>query len=121
MAEHNELGKQGEELAVAFLKKLGYKILEVNWRSEKYEIDIIARDRGTLVIVEVKSRRNNVFTEPEASVTRQKQKTLIAAANSYIFRNRINDETRFDIIAIILNEEGHRITHLIDAFYPTLR
>jgi len=122
MAEHNELGKKGEELAVAYLRKLGYVIQETNFRAGRNEIDIIARDRDTLVIVEVKSRRSNYFAEPEYAVTLDKQRALIRAANSYIFRKNIQIETRFDIIAIILNNyEEAQINHLKDAFYPTLR
>jgi putative endonuclease len=65
MAEHNELGEKGEELARNFLRKKGYKIIERNWRFGKDEIDIIAIDNDYLVIVEVKTRRSNYFAEPE--------------------------------------------------------
>ena len=121
MAEHNELGKKGEELAVAYLREQGYAILATNFRAGRNEIDIVARDGETLVIVEVKSRRSNYFAEPEYAVTMDKQRALIRAANSYIYRKNIELETRFDIIAIILNDEEVHINHLKDAFYPTLR
>jgi putative endonuclease len=121
MAEHNELGKKGEELAVGYLREQGYTILATNFRAGRNEIDIVARDGDTLVIVEVKSRQSNFFAEPEYSVTKDKQKALIRAANSYIYRNNIDLETRFDIVAIILNNEEVHINHLKDAFYPTLR
>jgi len=121
MAEHNELGKMGEEIAVGYLRKKGYLILATNWRAGRNEIDIVARDKGTLVIVEVKSRRSNAFTEPEYAVNHDKQRALIRAANAYIFKNNIQDETRFDIIAIILKDDTPQINHLVDAFYPTLR
>jgi putative endonuclease len=121
MAEHNELGKQGEELAATYLREQGYIILDKNFRAGRNEIDIVARDKDIMVIVEVKSRRSNFFTEPEYAVTREKQRALIRAANSYIYRKNINLETRFDIIAIILKDEEVHINHLKDAFYPTLR
>jgi putative endonuclease len=121
MAEHNELGKQGEELAVAYLREKGYTILDTNFRAGRNEIDIVAREGDMLVIVEVKSRRSNYFAEPEYSVTKDKQKALIRAANSYIYRKNIDLETRFDIMAIILKDEEVHINHLKDAFYPTLR
>jgi putative endonuclease len=121
MAEHNELGKQGEEIATTYLLKQGYKILETNWRAGRNEIDIIARDKDFLVIVEVKSRSNDTFTEPEEAVTRDKQQALIRAANAYIFRKNINYEARFDIISIIHNKNETRVNHLKDAFYPRLR
>jgi putative endonuclease len=121
MSESNELGKQGEEIAIAYLLKQGYHILDKNWRSGRNEIDIIAKDRDFLVIIEVKSRRSDIFIEPEEAVTKEKQQTLIRAANAYIFRKNINLETRFDIISIIHNKDETRINHLKDAFYPRLR
>ena len=121
MAEHNELGKQGEEIATTYLLKKGYKILEVNWRAGRNEIDIIAKDKDFLVIAEVKSRSSGTFAEPEEAVTREKQQSLIRAANAYIFRNNINLDTRFDIISIIHNKNETRVNHLQDAFYPRLR
>lgn len=121
MAEHNELGKQGEEIAVAHILKQGYKVLDLNWRAGRNELDIIARDKDFLVIIEVKSRSNDKFTEPEEAVTREKQQALIRAANAYIFRKNINLETRFDIISIIHNKNETRVNHLKDAFYPRLR
>jgi putative endonuclease len=70
MAQHNELGKLGEEIAVRYLLEQGYKILERNWRNQHKEIDIIAMDGEELVIVEVKARMNDDFGEPYMSVTR---------------------------------------------------
>jgi putative endonuclease len=121
MAEHNELGKQGEEIATTYLLRQGYIILEVNWRAGRNEIDIIARDKDFLVIIEVKSRSSSTFSEPEEAVTRDKQQALIRAANAYIFKKNINLDTRFDIISIIHNRNETRVNHLKDAFYPRLR
>jgi len=121
MSEANELGKQGEEIATAYLLKQGYQILDVNWRAGRNEIDIIAKDKEFLVIIEVKSRRSDTFMEPEEAVTREKQQALIRAANAYIFRKNIDLETRFDIISIIHNRNETRVNQLKDAFYPRLR
>ena len=121
MAEHNELGKKGEEIALGHLQKLGYTILHTNWRAGRNELDIIARDKEFLVIVEVKSRQNSNFTEPEEAVTRDKQNALIRAANAYIYRYNLYLETRFDIISIVHNYKETRINHIKDAFYPRLR
>lgn len=120
MAEHNDLGKKGEEMALGYLRKNGYRIRDTNWRFGKNEIDIIADKNNFLVIVEVKTKKSNYFSEPEASVTKKKQGFLIRAANAYIKWNNINLETRFDIIAIIINQDQHKINHIHDAFYPTL-
>jgi putative endonuclease len=121
MAEHNELGKQGEEIATAYLLKQGYFILDVNWRAGRNEIDLIAKDKDFLVIIEVKSRSSDKFSEPEEAVTKEKQQALIRSANAYIFKKNINLETRFDIISIIHNKNETRINHMKDAFYPRLR
>ncbi|MFH1320951.1 MAG: YraN family protein [Bacteroidota bacterium] len=120
MAEHNILGKEGEELAVGYLKEKGYKIRETNWTHVKEEIDIIAEKDDTLIIVEVKTRSGYYFGEPEEFVARKKQKHLIKAANAYIEENEIDLETRFDIISIIYSGKTYKINHLEDAFYPLL-
>lgn len=120
MAEHNDLGKTGEEFAAEFLKNKGYRILAVNWRFGKDEIDLIARDGEELVIVEVKTRKTNYFGEPETFVSRQKQKALIRCANQYIRQHGFDGDTRFDIVAIILTPDGHQVHHIPRAFFPTL-
>ena len=89
MAEHNELGKKGEEMARKFLVEKGFEILATNWRYSKDEIDIIARKDNCLVIVEVKTRFSNVFGEPEEFVSNKKQSFLIRAANVYVEKNNI--------------------------------
>ena len=118
MAEHNELGKFGEEQALAYLQQHGYDILETNWTFQKAEIDIIAQDQNELVVVEVKTRASSYLAGPEDTVSKGKQKSIVTAANQYIIENEIDLETRFDIVSIILNEKETNIDHLIDAFYP---
>ncbi len=120
MAEHNELGKQGEEIATKYLRSKGFVVLERNWRFGRNEVDIIASDNTFLVIVEVKTRSSAAFGEPEIFVTRQKQKFLIRATNVYINWKNIDLETRFDIIAITITNSKAKIKHIRDAFYPTL-
>jgi putative endonuclease len=120
MAEHNELGKSGEQLAVEHLKKQGYKILETNWHSGKFEIDVIAQIKDQIIVAEVKTRTSNFLMEPEAAVTRDKRRMLIGAANIYVQRNNIELEVRFDIISIVMTKEEFRLNHIEDAFYPTM-
>ena len=120
MAEHNIKGQQGEELAVDFLQKKGYTLLETNWRFKNLEADIIASQGGTLVIAEVKTRSSNYFGEPETFVTKQKQKNLIKAAHEYIERNNLDLEVRFDIVSVIMGNNGNSINHIEAAFYPLL-
>ena len=118
MAKHNELGKRGEELAAQYLTEKGYEILERNCRNKHKEIDIIAKDGETLVIVEVKTRQSDDHGEPDLAVTRQKQTRLIYAANAYIFKYNLDINTRFDIISIVFKDGNPVIEHIEDAFLP---
>lgn len=120
MAEHNELGKSGEEYAYNYLEKKGFNILEKNWFHNKDEIDIIAIHDNCLVIVEVKTRSTLYFGEPQIFVTKKKQAFMIRAANAYIMQHDIHQETRFDIISVVLSNGRASIKHIPDAFYPTL-
>ncbi len=120
MADIHETGKKGEELAAAFLAEKGYTILETNWQSNHQEIDIIAKYRSMLVIVEVKSRKSVFYGEPELSVTRAKQRMLIKAANHYLFRQKLDLEVRFDIVAVVFRGDEPVIKHIENAYYPCL-
>ncbi|MCD0474333.1 YraN family protein [Flavobacterium sp. EDS] len=117
MAEHNELGKKGEDLAVEYLQQNGYKILDRNWTFQKAEIDIIATKENTMAIVEVKTRSSLDFGLPQDFVNPKKIQLLVKAVNAYINDREIDFEIRFDIIAIHKNKESFVIEHLIDAFY----
>ena len=117
MAEHNELGKQGEELAVEYLQKNGYTILETNWVYQKAEIDIIAQKETVLAVVEVKTRSSLDFGLPQDFVKPKKIQLLVKAVNEYVTAKDLEVEIRFDIIAIH-KEAGHfHIEHIDDAFY----
>lgn len=120
MAEHNELGKRGEQLAAEFLLKKGYKILTRNYSFKKSELDIVSENDGKLVIVEVKTRNSDYLAGPEVTVTKKKQRGIIRAANFYIEENDWRGETQFDIVSIILNQNEERIEHIEDAFYPLI-
>lgn len=117
MAEHNELGKKGEELAVEFLLNEGYKILDRNWTFQKAEIDIIAQKENILAVIEVKTRSSSDFGLPQDFVKSKKIQLLIKAVNAYINDREIDFEIRFDIIAVQKNGESFAIEHLTDAFY----
>jgi putative endonuclease len=116
MADHNELGKQGEEQAVDFLQKNGYEILETNWIFQKAEIDIIARKDETLAIIEVKTRSSIDFGLPQDFVKPKKIQLLVKAVNEYVDQNQLDVSVRFDIIAIHKNANNFNIDHLEDAF-----
>jgi putative endonuclease len=120
MADHNELGIKGEAIAKNFLLQKGYQILSCNYRFKKFEIDIICLHKDLLVVVEVKTRQTQFMAGPDKTVSKSKQKAIISAANAYIIENEIDNEVRFDIVSIILNEHKQEIEHLKDAFYPLL-
>ncbi len=101
MAAHNELGKWGEDLAAAYLAKKGYEILERDWKSGHHDLDIIARDEDTLVIIEVKTRRNRLFGDPEEAIDYKKRMSLQSAINHYVKSHRTGRDIRFDIISIV--------------------
>jgi len=118
LAQHYELGIRGEAIAKGFLLSKGYVILETNWRFNKLEVDIIADNGETLVFVEVKTRSSNNFGKPEEAVDFDKKMNLINAAEAYLNFLHAEMEVRFDILAIILNEDTTEINHIEDAFYP---
>lgn len=117
MAQHNELGKKGEQLAVDFLSNNGYEIIERNYRFEKAEVDIIAQNNEVLAIVEVKARSSTDFGNPEEFVKPKQIKNLVKAVDEYVTVNNLEVEVRFDIIAIVKDKNEFRIEHLKDAFY----
>ena len=117
MAEHNELGKEGEQLAVDFLIKNGYEIKERNWRFQKAEVDIIAQKNNTLVVVEVKTRSTDYFGNPQDFIKQQKINLLVKAIDEYVNTNDLHVEVRFDVIGIIKNEKETKTEHFKDAFF----
>ena len=117
MATQTDLGRLGESLAVNYLLKNHYIILERNWRFQKAEIDIIAKKEAQIIIVEVKTRTSNYFGDPQSFVSEEKIKLLLCAANQYLVSNNITLEARFDILAIIKNKSTQEISHFKEAFY----
>lgn len=120
MAEHNDLGKIGEERAQAYLREKGYTIRQANWVFEKYEIDVIAEKDGWLVIVEVKTRSTDTFEHPKEAITNSKIKNLVNAAHEYILQSDWKGETRFDVISVIPFGQAFKIEHIEDAFLPPI-
>ena len=117
MAEHNDLGNLAEELAASFLVEKGYKILVKNFRYQKGEIDIIAEFNNEIIIVEVKARGSDIFMEPQEAVTKKKIKSLVMVADFFMKDRNLDQEVRFDIIAVLPDQKGRlQITHLEDAF-----
>jgi putative endonuclease len=117
MADHNELGKLGEELAEEHLRKNGYAILDSNWTFQKAEIDIIAMKENTLAIVEVKTRSSLDFGLPQDFVKPKKIQLLVKAVDAYVNQKNLDLEIRFDIIAINKVGKDFNVEHITDAFY----
>jgi len=117
MAEHNELGKLGEQKAVKFLQDKGYTILETNWTFQKAEIDILAQKEDTLAVVEVKTRSSLEFGLPQDFVNPKKIQLLVKAVGAFVNKRNLDLNVRFDIIAIHKNDKTFVIEHLIDAFF----
>jgi len=110
-------GKAGEDMAVDYLMKKGYRILRRNFRFYHGEIDIVAEDGKFLVFIEVKSFRSKMFGEPEDAVNEHKRKKLRRTANGYLIKHGIEDRLcRFDVVAIDLEDALPRIRHIQDAF-----
>ncbi len=115
MAEHNDLGKEGEAMAVKWLREHGYTILHCNWRHSYHEIDIIATKGKFLHFVEVKARKASLYGGyPEASVTKKKFKNLQKAADEYLFLNPGHPWIQYDIISITLQRNGEAEYFLLE-------
>ncbi|MFC1666609.1 YraN family protein [Candidatus Omnitrophota bacterium] len=96
-----DTGKRGEDLAVSYLKKQGYKIIEKNYKTKQGEIDIIGRHRGCVCFVEVRARNTRRFGLPEDSINRKKQTQIAKVALSYIKRFGLEEENcRFDVVSV---------------------
>ena len=116
MAQHNDLGKKGEELAIDYLQDNGYVIIEKNYRFKKAEVDVIAQKEGVLVAIEVKTRSSNYFGNPQDFVNPKKIKLLVMAIDNYVIEKDLDVEVRFDIIAVLKNKDTYKIHHIEDAF-----
>jgi putative endonuclease len=112
------LGSRGEDLAVRYLKKRGFKVIERNYHCQWGEIDLIAREKNTLVFVEIKARSSSEYGLPQDAVDRFKQKKLIEVARAYMAERHLTEDipARFDVVAIHLTPAGPHIELIRDAF-----
>jgi putative endonuclease len=116
MAEHLDIGKEGEEIATRYLEENQYIILERNWRYRHKEIDIIASRDDRIIIVEVKVRKQIGAERLEEHINRQKQRYLISAANAFLLKMNLDLGVRFDIILLTGQSGAFTIEHIKDAF-----
>lgn len=122
MAEHNELGKNGENFAVEFLEGKGYQIITRNWRCGSNELDIVALDGDTLVFVEVKTRYSD-YIDPRTSMSKSKIRNFVNAVTMYLRKIQVNSNFRLDVIIIVMqsgfDNKGMYVEHYEDAILPT--
>jgi putative endonuclease len=119
VAQHNTLGKNGEQIAKDFLEQQGFEILDENWCFGKAEVDLIAFKHKTIIFIEVKTRTGSAFGQPEDFVDVKKQRLLTDAAEEYVYLMNHQGEIRFDIISILFdkNLEKYTLKHIEDAFW----
>lgn len=119
MAEHNNIGRWGEQKAAEYLEQHGFRIIWRDWRDGHRDIDIVAIDADCLVVVEVKTRRNADFMAPEQAVDARKIRNLSLAAAKFVRANNIEMPVRFDIVSVTGVPGGPcEINHIEDAFLP---
>ncbi|MBO7477645.1 MAG: YraN family protein [Salinivirgaceae bacterium] len=116
MSEHNNIGRDGEDVAASYLMQKGYRIVARNWRYGPKEIDIVARDGETMVFVEVKTRSTLAFELPQEAVTKKKMKNLVEAADAYMLQYNIELEGRFDIVGVLNGNPPKVIEHIVGAW-----
>ncbi|MDD5454241.1 MAG: YraN family protein [Candidatus Ratteibacteria bacterium] len=116
--EKRDTGKIGEDIAVKFLTRKGYQILERNWKMKAGEIDIVAADGDTMVFVEVKARSSTEYGTGEEAITEHKKDKIINAAKACLKHKGEDRPCRFDVISILLEKNGKikEINHIEDAF-----
>ena len=123
MAQHNKIGKIGEQIACEYLIAQGFIIRETNWRMGKLEIDIVAHKPNTdlLHIVEVKTRSSDENFDPMQAITAAKIRSLVSAANSYINFYDLHMSVQYDVMIIVGKVPDYQVLYIPDAFQPPLR
>ena len=111
-----KVGNRGEKIAVNFLKRKGYKIIEQNFLCHQGEIDIIAKKEKEYIFCEVKTRRNMNYGEPRDSVNYVKKKHICDATRYYLYKNDLYDKyIRFDVIEVYIHDDKTYINHIKNA------
>ena len=118
MAAKDELGQRGERIAERHLVARGMTVIDRNWRCSQGEIDLVLRDGDVTVVVEVKTRTNTEYKEPQEAVDWRKVRHIVVAADAYIKHFGIDLPVRFDIVTAVGDRPPFQIEHLENAFYP---
>jgi len=116
LARHNALGTEGEALAVQWLQEKKFILLHQNWRHSYYEVDIIAASGDTLHFIEVKTRQNKKFGEPEESVDRKKIVNLMKASEEFQYQYPEWKRVEYDVLSITINTDGIEYFFIEDVY-----
>lgn len=117
--DKDDMGRKGEAIAVAYLTEKGYRILDTNWHHGHKEIDIVSQIGSEIVVTEVKTRAENYAEEPWEAVTPSKIRNIVEVADVWLRINKVDLETRFDVISILLKKDGsYTLEHFEGAFIP---
>lgn len=116
-----ETGRRGEDLALAWLERRGFRLLDRNWRSGHKELDLVMESAARVHIVEVKTLTPPLQGQPYEKVDAVKQTRLIAAARHYIACRQIRKEVQFDVVSVILDGTRTEVQYIPEAFYPIIR
>lgn len=117
MATHNDLGKEGEQKALDYLREQGHTLLAQNYRNGRDEVDIITRQGNTIVFTEVKTRSTDYYGLPEEFVNSKKRKAMKKVAEAFLEEQNLDTDIRFDIISIIHTKGELKVYHIPDAFF----
>jgi len=116
MYTNQEIGKLGEDIAVNYLKKKGYKILDRNFDCRQGELDIIALDKKEIVFVEVKTRTSNRYGYPSEAVNKVKQKHMLQTIKYYLYIKNLNEGfVRIDVIEVYIKDNVYKVNHIKQA------
>lgn len=108
-----EIGRNGESLAEAYLRLLGYEILEKNFRCFRGEVDLIATDNSQIIFIEIKSRHSKEYGLASEAVTKEKLKHIYKTAEYYLVSKKLeNNDVRIDVIEIYIGEDECYINYL---------
>lgn len=118
MAQHNEFGRWGEEIACRHLATHDYRLLHRNWQCGHLEVDIIADHFGEIVFVEVKTRHDELYQDATDAIDLSKKQHLISAAKAFMNYYKVEQPYRFDIITIVGTTASYAVNHIENAFTP---
>ena len=118
MTNRKKLGSEGEQIALTFIKKRGFKILSTNYRSPVGEVDIIAAKKNLISFIEVKTRQSSHFGHPEEAIRRKKMKRIIRTAQHYLVTHNLYDKVtvRFDVLSLVKKDASFDVEYFKNAF-----